>query len=446
MNYKKLQRLYPRFVYKSYKWNFENNDLVVEFVFSLSEKIVFCPKLKFKNIPKGFVLSLRKETIDNLVFNLGLVEIPSYWKASLSPEILIEAGSLDDYQINWWSELIEKGMSQFFYENKIDFVSHKIFTLKSSLKIGHRKATDTNNKGMLIPIGGGKDSVVTLELLKDLNNVVGFVVNPSKATTYVVKKSGVNDLVIVERIIDPLLLELNSKGFLNGHTPFSSVIAFLGVFSAVIYGYKDVVLSNERSSDEENTLYLGKKINHQYSKTLEFENKFRDYNQKYLSNVNYFSFLRPLYEIQISKIFSSLDKYFPLIKSCNVGQSKGVWCCNCPKCLSTYILLFPFLGKEKMKKIFPEDLFAKDSLYGILESLVLDDKVKPFECVGTRQELKLALAMSTEQLGEDLPLLLKKIKLVLGNVDKIISEHKSILESWGENNLDDNYEKYLRQV
>ncbi|MCX6706116.1 MAG: hypothetical protein NTV24_03385 [Candidatus Woesebacteria bacterium] len=114
--------------------------------------------------------------------------------------------------------------------------------------------------------------------------------------------------------------------------------------------------------------------------------------------------------------------------------------------MSTYILLFPFVGKEKMKTIFPENMFTKDSLYEILESLVLENKVKPFEGVGTRQEIKHALAKSNFQFGKNLPLLLKKIKLVLGNVDKIISEHKSILESWGENNLDDNYEKYLRQV
>lgn len=441
---KELQNLYPAFVYKGYKWLLNGNDLVVEYTFSVSEKTIFHPRLKFKDVSKDNILLYKKETIDNLVFNLGMAEIPSYWKATISSEIIVEAGSLDKYQIGWWTDLLEKGMGQFFYENKIDLVSHKLFTLKSSSKIGHGKATDTNNKGLLIPVGGGKDSVVTLELLKDLSDVACFSVNPSKATTDVVKKSGIKKLITVERTIDPLLLKLNSKGFLNGHTPFSSIIAFLGVFSAIIYGYGDVVLSNERGSDEENTLYLGRKINHQYSKTLEFENKFREYNQKYLSNINYFSFLRPLYEIQISKMFSNMTNYFPLIRSCNVGQSKNVWCCNCPKCLSTYILLYPFVGKEAMKKIFPEDLFIKDNLYEILESLVLDNKVKPFECVGTRQELKLALTMSIIKLNNDLPLLLMKIKLVLGNIDKIISDNKYILEGWGENNLDNNYEKYFR--
>ena len=445
-DYKKLQNLYPKFIYKSYKWTVENNDLLVEFVFSLSEKIILYPKLKFKNIPKEKIVLLKKEVIDNLVFNLGLAEIPSYWKATISPEILIEAGNLDSYQVNWWTDLLEKGMSQFFYENNIDFVSNKLFSIKSNSKAKFVKAVITNNDGVLIPVGGGKDSAVTLELLKDLSDNACFSVNPTKATSNVIKESKVKKLIAVERSIDPLLLKLNSKGFLNGHTPFSSLIAFLSVFSAVIYEYKDVVLSNERSSDEENTIYLGRKINHQHSKTIEFENKFREYNQKYLSNVNYFSFLRPLYEIQISKIFSQMDKYFFSIRSCNVGQSKNIWCCNCSKCLSTYILFYPFVEKERMKKIFPEDIFEKDSLYEILKSLILKDKVKPFECVGTRQELRLALAMSIIQLENDLPPLLKKIKLVLGNVTKIVEDDKYILKSWGENNLESKYEKYIRAV
>lgn len=446
MNYKELRILYPKFIYKAYKWSIEKDDFLVEFEFSLSEKIVFHPKLVFKNISKENILSLGKEVVDNLVFNLGLAEIPSYWKATISPEIVIEAGKLDDYQVAWWTDLLEKGMVQFFYENKIDFVSKKIFSIEANRVNKDGEVVSMKNNGLLIPVGGGKDSAVTLELLKDFNNVNCFVVNPTTAMLSVIKKSGIKDSIVVERNIDPHLFELNSKGFLNGHTPFSSVIAFLSVFSAVIYNYKDVVLSNERSSDEENTVYLGKKINHQYSKTFEFENKFREYNQKYLSNVNYFSFLRPLYEIQISKIFSKVGKYFSSIRSCNVGQSKNVWCCNCSKCLSTYILLYPFVGKKAMKKIFPEDLFVKDHPYEILESLVLDNKVKPFECVGTRQELKLALAISIIKLNDDLPSLLMKIKPILGNVDKIIRDNKYILESWGLNNLGKKYERYLRKT
>lgn len=446
-DYKKFQHMYPKFIYKNYKWFIKNNNLEIKYTFLVSEKIIFHPKLKFSNISKEKLMLVDKTVMDNLVFNLGLAEIPSYWKATVSPEIIIEAGTLDDYQISWWSNLLEKGMGQFFYENNIDFVSNKLFTIKSARGTNSGRVAKVMSSGLLISVGGGKDSAVTTELLKDLSDAACFSVNPTDATIDVVNQSKVEKLITVERTIDPLLLNLNSGGFLNGHTPFSSLIAFLSVFAAVIYGLKDVALSNERSSDEENTIYLGKKINHQYSKTLEFENNFREYNQMYLSNVNYFSFLRPLYEIQISKIFSGMNKYFPLIRSCNVGQKRNAWCCHCPKCLSTYILLYPFVGKEEILKIFPEDMFMKDNLYGIMESLILEDNVKPFECVGIREELKLALAMSIQAFGKNkLPSLLNKVKSVLGDSNTVIKDNKDILSGWGLNNLGSKYEKHLKQV
>jgi len=198
--------------------------------------------------------------------------------------------------------------------------------------------------------------------------------------------------VNVERVLDKELLKLNDKRFPNGHTPFTALLSFTSILGAILFGFGTVAFSNERSSEEENVSYLGKRINHQYSKTLDFENKFRDYNQRYLSNINYFSFLRPLYDIQIVKIFSNFDKYFPVIRSCNVGQKTNSWCGKCPKCLSTFILLNPFL-KEKNISIFGKDLLKDESLKPLLNSLISEIEVKPFECVGTREELKVALGI-----------------------------------------------------
>jgi len=58
-------------------------------------------------------------SFDNLVFNLGLIELLSYWKATCSREIEVQTHNLDKDQINWWKDLIFEGMGQFFYENKI---------------------------------------------------------------------------------------------------------------------------------------------------------------------------------------------------------------------------------------------------------------------------------------------------------------------------------------
>lgn len=417
MNQKKEK--YSSFVYEKYSWNIEKNNLVISFNFSIPPDINFNPKIVVKTLSQKEFPQLDKKKIDNFVFNLGMVEFLSYWKATCSPEIIIKAGYLDSYQINWWKNLILNGMGQFFYENKIDFTPKDFTTIKSTGRKIDFISESMKAKGILIPVGGGKDSVVTLELLKNESNIGAFVINPTKASWEIIKESGIKNVIEIERKMDEKLLELNNQGFLNGHTPFSAVIAFLSIFCADIFGYKEVALSNERSADEENTIYIGKKINHQYSKTFDFENKFREYSRKYLSKVNYFSFLRPLYEIQISKIFSKMDNYFGLIRSCNMGQKTNIWCCECPKCLSTFILLYPFLGEEKMLQVFPENLLKNDELKPVLDSLILENMVKPFECVGTRQEIRLALK------------------------NKGLS---SILNSWGQNNLSDKYEKILKKA
>ena len=212
--------------------------------------------------------------LNNLIFHLGLIEILSYWKATCSPEIEILPGSLNKEQIKWWKDLIIKGMGQFFYENKIDFRKPdfvKIFSFESVKKLAKVKSLTNNNEDrVLIPIGGGKDSVVTLEILKRAEKGISlFSLNPTKASHNIIKIAGfpskkreknrkIRENIIVRRKIDKKLLQLNREGFLNGHTPFSAYLAFLSLLVATIFGQKYVAFSNERSSNEGNLKYLGK--------------------------------------------------------------------------------------------------------------------------------------------------------------------------------------------
>jgi len=232
------------------------------------------------------------------------------------------------------------------------------------------------------------------------------------------------------------------------HIFFSAYLSFLGVFCAALFNYKNIVFSNERSSNDENVEYLGKLINHQYSKTYDFEKKFRDYNRKYLSNVNFFSFLRPIYELQIAKIFSKQNKYLNSIRSCNVGQRDNVWCCECPKCLSTFILLYPFLGPKNILKIFPKNIFDDASLESLLLDLTLDERIKPFECVGTKEELKIALYLSIKKYKQSkLPVLLKIAKKhILAKESNLAKRATKLLNDWDTNNyLPKDFEKLLKK-
>ncbi|MBE5820529.1 MAG: hypothetical protein E7310_06960 [Clostridiales bacterium] len=178
------------------------------------------------------------------------------------------------------------------------------------------------------------------------------------------KVAGYEDKIIyVTRKIDKELLELNKEGYLNGHTPFSALLAFLSYLIAYLTNKKYITLSNESSANESNV--EGENINHQYSKTFEFEQDFRKYVEEYLhTESEYLSLLRPLNELQIAKLFSENEQYHDIFRSCNEGSKKTPWewCCNCPKCLFVYIILSPFLYKEKLVKIFKEDLFEKESL------------------------------------------------------------------------------------
>jgi hypothetical protein len=449
MNVEDLRRKYPDFIYKSFSLKQVGEDLEISFNFQVPPDIEFNPKVVIKNVSEESLKQVPKDVLNNLVFHLGLFEIPSYWKTTSSGRIVIEAGKLDDYQISWWSKLLLEGMGQFFWENGIDEVEN-FFKIESRGMVLEGRG-EVFGKRVLISVGGGKDSAVTLDLLGNGNSNAGaFMLNPIPASERISDIAGVERRVIVKRTIDQKLLDLNRQGYLNGHTPFSSYLAFLSVFCAYLFGYSEVAFSNEASSNEANVESRGRKVNHQYSKTTEFEEDFRKYNEKYLTNVTYFSFLRPLHELQIAKLFCKTSKYFEAFRSCNVGQKNDSWCNYCPKCLSTYILLHPFLDQDQVKKIFSADLFADFSLYSILEQLVRDDLVKPFECVGTRIELRAAMAMSIKGLkegGETTPVLLK---MALDNklTDlSLVSVGDKLLNEWNDYNfLDDNYESILREA
>ncbi|MFH1705458.1 MAG: hypothetical protein ABH867_00955 [Patescibacteria group bacterium] len=418
MDLKELQKKYPKFVYESYSVRISKNDLEIIFSFKIKPNISFEPKVVIKNTEKE-LLRVGVSNLDNLIFHLGLIEMVSYWKATCSPVIEVKAGHLDKEQIKWWQDLILKGMGQFFFENKLPFLKPK-FVISRPRSI--RKTFREPASDVLVPVGGGKDSAVTLELLKkSKKNVRCFSLNPTDSAMGIMKTAGCRKPIIAERTIDEKLLKLNRKGFLNGHTPFSAYLAFLTLLVAAIFKYRQIAVSNEKSSNEGNIKYLEKVVNHQWSKSFEFEKKFRKYCKEHLAeNIEYFSYLRPLYEIQIAKLFSKHQKYFKVFLSCNEAyktasgtkRPEKKWCGNCSKCLFTYMILYPYLKKEKLVNIFGKDLYEDKKLLPLLQQLTGERGFKPFECVGTAKESRRALSLSlkkAERLGE-VPYLLTKLK------------------------------------
>ena len=387
----------------------ENSDsFEITYYFSIPGLCDFTPKLF---IDKSQVnCSIDREFFNYLVFNIGMVELISYVKCTCSPNIIVKCGYLDDYQINWFKKLYYNGLGEFLYRNGIDVSMDSLFNITCGMKKYDFNVNYTGN-GNLIPVGGGKDSNVTLSLLEGMDNTC-FIINPKGANIECAKVAGYSDKTfIVKRVIDRKIVDLNNAGYLNGHTPFSAIVAFISYLCAYLSSKKYIVLSNEDSANE--STVIGTSVNHQYSKTYEFENDFNLYTKKYFGiDIKYFSLLRPLTEFQIGMLFSKLDKFHKVFKSCNLG-SKGEtweWCSKCPKCLFVFIILSPFLYKDKLIDIFGTDLYDDSSLLDIFLELLGYKETKPFECVGTYGEVRFAVSLLINKLGDDLPYLLRYYK------------------------------------
>jgi len=398
MKLAELQEKYPKFSYSNYSFLISGKDLEISFVFKAGD-IVFKPFLKIKDVPESF----DKGGLENMVFNLGLIEMISYWKSVSSPLIEIECGKINEDQVKFWKFVIKNGLGQFFFENKINpFVPEIVSLGKKELEIDVEK----KNESFLVPMGGGKDSIVTMEILKKKEKIQCFSLNPTPAAKKVMEIGECQNPVIAERRIDPKLLELNQKAYLNGHTPFSAYLAFLTVLVAKVFNHKFIALSNERSAEEGNVEYQGMTINHQWSKSYEFEQIFRGYCKDYLSKeIEYFSFLRMFYELQIASMFSKYPQYFSSFISCNEAykthsgtqKPEGKWCGKCSKCLFAFLILYPFLEEKIVVEIFGKNLFEDEELIPILEELIGVREAKPLECVGTRKESMIALNISWEK-------------------------------------------------
>jgi len=411
-NYQSLRENYPTIIYKGYKINNNNKDISVIYTYSLGE-YTFTPSI---TIDKKHVSNknINYDFLDYLFFNYGLVNIINYFKLTCPSEVVIECGYLDNEQIEFFKKLLFNGLSEYFYRNGI-FLSYEEFT---NFKINSNKkfnfSIEENFKGNLILVGGGKDSIVSLEILKnekENNKCLLFErsIYPKNMPSYnSIYMAGYTDdnILIFSSEIDKLLLQLNKEGFLNGHVPFSSQLAFASYIMAYLNNKQYIITSNEASSNEGNV--KGTNVNHQYSKSIEFENDFREYTSKYFTKkIEYFSLLRPLLEIQIASIFAKYPKYFNIFRSCNLSskQNNNNWCGKCPKCLFIFIILSPFIKQSELIDIFKSNLLDDENLLNEFIQLLGDANNKPFECVGTYEEVHFSCSKTIENLEkENIPL------------------------------------------
>jgi UDP-N-acetyl-alpha-D-muramoyl-L-alanyl-L-glutamate epimerase len=409
--FERLRQEFPFLAYNGFDHQFSDKGLRVQFHYSLSDRYLFHPT---HIIPaKDFLIpeNINDAFLENILFHIGMVEAISYWKAACPPKLIIKGRSLTKRQTDWWKKLFFKGLGEFRYLNSIKTDMDSFLEIEDDKEGKPFESFLLNlDENCVIPVGGGKDSVVTIELLGNAIGNVPMILNPREASKGTIMKTGryYDSILEVNRTIDPVLLELNEMGFLNGHTPFSALLAFVSVLAAGLSGKKYIALSNESSANE--ATVPGSEVNHQYSKSFEFEKDFRSYIHEFITpEIEYFSFLRPLNELQIARFFSGFPNHFDVFRSCNAGSKNDAWCGKCAKCLFTFVILSPFIDSKRLETIFGKNLLNDSDLWPVLQQLTGIGDTKPFDCIGTIDEVNGALQMLAGRLAPDeMPVLLKR--------------------------------------
>lgn len=348
--------------------------------------------------------SVDLDELDRALFALHLMAGVSYWKTFAPKQIVIESGSLTKEQATFWNTTYQLGLGEFFYQNNLDINDPIDFPVDDAAEDPELRGASEQTRDALVALGGGKDSIVTAELLKTHDMPFSLFVVKDAAPIRATGDQIGNDRILVSRTIAPELIDLNKRDDVyNGHVPITGILSFLSIIVAQLHKKTDVIFSLERTAEEGNLTYQGIEINHQYSKTLAFERAFQDYLASYVTkHVRFFSLLRPFSEFHIVKQFSSLSNYHSLFSSCNrnftfehtSAGKETFWCQQCPKCAFLFVMLSAWLPHARVVEMFGADLFVQDSLLDTYRELLGIQGNKPFECVGEAKEVAAAFELA----------------------------------------------------
>jgi len=362
----------------------------------------------------------RQSAFDAALALLHLIAGVSYYKAGVPGEIRVENGALDAATAGFLDEVYLHGLAEFAYQNKLDLrgricfpyvARHPGFRRNDEHKSltgfewQSRSATALNlPRRTLVPIGGGKDSLVSVEMLKSLHEPATAVwVGDSALIAACAQRTGLPTLNL-RRTLAPELFEYNRLGALNGHVPVTAINSAILLCAAILYGYDAIAFSNERSASVATLEYDGQPVNHQWSKGLDFERALRDYTTSHIAaDLDYFSLLRPWSELAVTREFARRTQYDDVFSSCNrnfrirSARPSDRWCGQCPKCHFVFLALAPFVAKPRLLAIFGRNLLDDAALAPGFDALLEYRGHKPFECVGEGRESRAAMHALTQR-------------------------------------------------
>ncbi|HKZ10427.1 MAG TPA: UDP-N-acetyl-alpha-D-muramoyl-L-alanyl-L-glutamate epimerase [Rhodanobacteraceae bacterium] len=370
---------------------------VAELVYAFDDGPQLIERIRFPEPPDGG--AERRAVFDAVLRMLHLIAGVSYYKAGLPPRIEVETGPLDDATADLLDALYLHGLGEFAYRNGVDLRGKIAFPRSDA----HTIATQTfplkrNASRVLVPIGGGKDSLVVVEALKAIRAEATAVwVGASPLIAAVAARTGL-PMLDIGRELSPVLFDYNRMGAWNGHIPVTAINSAILACAAVLYGFDAIAFANERSASAATLEYAGGQVNHQWSKGWSFEQAFATWLHTHVADdLDYFSLLRPFSELAVTRAFAkSGGAYFDAFSSCNRNfrimgpKPADRWCGQCPKCHFVFLALAPFLPKPRLLQIFGGNLLDDESQAAGFDALIEYRNHKPFECVGEGAEARAA--------------------------------------------------------
>jgi hypothetical protein len=385
-------QLFKQFIFKSYTFNAATR--TASFVYQLDGALEFTETITWP--ADNEFAEYSESELQHALFALHIVLGISYYKAYLPTTIVIESGKLTSQQAKFWQTVYEKGLGEFWYQNKLDWRGRIHFPALATAKaLPHaNSAPHYTYTNPLVPIGGGKDSIVTMELLKQTDVSPTLFRVGSHPLIQAQAQQAALPLLNVSRRIDPLLHECSANGAYNGHVPVTAINSFIAIVTAIVFGHDAIIFSNERSANEGNAELYGLEVNHQWSKSYEFETMLQSYIADFVSPTLYVtSLLRPVSEVAIAKIFTRYPQYFSISTSCNANwriwkaPSDTLWGTD-EKSAFVFALLAPYLSEAELLSMFGQNLLDNPAILETYKALLGQEGIKPFECVGTATEVQ----------------------------------------------------------
>ena len=327
---------------------------------------------------------------------LHLIAGVSYYKAAVPAQVSIDSYAIDADTAALVEMVYLNGLGEFAYRNGLN--------LRGRFKLPvDAQAEPTQPLGLrehaLVAIGGGKDSLVSIEALRRAGVAATVTwIGGSQLIRACAERTGL-PMLNIGRALAPELFELNRQGAWNGHIPVTAVNSAIMVLAALVQGVDQVVFSNERSASYGSQIAGTGEVNHQWSKGWAFEQAFGEHVQRHVAaDLHYYSLLRPLSELAVARQFAKTDYYDAHFSSCNrnfhiLGERPvNRWCGVCPKCHFVFLALAPFMPKTRLVRIFGRNLLDDGEQAGGFDALLEFQDHKPFECVGEGKESRAAMA------------------------------------------------------